>query len=375
LNHKKLFDAWAALYDNTQLSKEQYHVFRAITQYAYIEKDDLKKLYRNQREAEKALRKNIEQGVDAYFESPRKMREAIRLGQLPIYKNKSKGIPHGLAVSATLANVYMWEFDRAVSELIYKNDGQYRRYSDDIIVLIPKNDALKSEVTTLIQEKLEDDLALKLSPGKTEEYTILHDENGDVRVAGKVKAKKKHACTGKCRKEGVSPQDIDCKPEDYVEKTRESLHYLGLELFGKKGGEKQVFIKLTTLAKFQNKMKQTVRRYVRRAYLRAERGCMPVPELFYNELRRRFTFKGIKKGKFLKKIKELEWHPFREVYDFKIKEEYITPRYGGSLSYVRKFDRYVYGTPPEEMGKGQKQFKRMKSLLFKEIKKERKKYE
>lgn len=374
LNHKILFDVWANLYSSSKLSPQQYHAFKAIAQYAYFEKEDLRNvLYSSQKEAEKAFRRNIEKGVDAYFESPRQMREAIRSGKLHIHKNTKSGIPHGLPVSATLANVYMWNFDKKVSELVYKKDGQYRRYSDDIIVLIPKDDAFKKEVENTIREGLKE-LKLKISEGKTEEYSINYAENGDVRVEGHVKVKKYHKCTRKCQIEGIAENDTGCMESDTEKKLRDSLHYLGLEFFGRKNGEKLIFIKLTTLAKFQNKMRDVTHRFVRRAYKRAERDCMPEPTIFYNSLRRKFTFMGIKKGKFPKKVKLLKWQHFRGVYDFETKERNYTPKYGGSLSYVRKFDKYVYQTPKGEMGKGQKQFKRIKLHLFRELKKAKEKY-
>lgn len=391
LNHKILFDAWGNLYDRKDLSKEDYHVFRAITKYAYINKDDIrKKLHKSQSEAERALRKNIEQGIDAYFATPKEMRKAIRSGELPIYKNKEKGIPHGLPVSATLANIYMWDFDESISQLVYGNGGHYRRYSDDIIILIPKDDDLKKCIKNKVKTELFDKLKLELSHGKTEEYSILHQGN-DVKVQGIVKVKKYNSCTQKCPMKENDIRTKECQKEKVFEKTRYSLHYLGLELFGKKEDEKLIYIKQTTLAKFQNKMRNTVHRYIKRAYIRAERDCMPVPEIFYNDLRRKFTFRGMKKGKTYKKgedsnqkkcqkgevcrkSKYFKWQYSRGVYDYAIKKVPTKINFGSTLSYARKFDKCVYESSKRENGKGQKQFRKMKNLLFREIKKAKDKY-
>jgi hypothetical protein len=58
--------------------------------------------------------------------------------RVPILCNpKSFGIPQGTAISAVLANVYAIDFDEIVNNYISELGGIYRRYSDDIIVVIP----------------------------------------------------------------------------------------------------------------------------------------------------------------------------------------------------------------------------------------------
>ncbi len=390
LNHQKLFQAWVKLYDTTKLTASHYRIYRAVTKYSYIKKEDIRKyLYNSQSEAEKALRNNIAQGIDAYFATPQEMREAFKSGKLNIYTNVkkkkeigqniekehklNKGIPQGLPTSAILANIYMWSFDEAISKLVYQRGGQYRRYSDDIIILIPKDDTLKNTLEDCIQETLSE-LGLNISHNKTEEYSIIQQPNGDVSVEGKVKIKRYLCSTEQCYEQGKIPNKDTFQKEQSETKTRYSLHYLGLEFFGKKNEQKLVYIKQTTLAKFQKKMRNTVNRYIKRAYLRTERECMPQPEIFYNDLCRKFTFRGIKRGETQRKVKRLKWQPFREVYDYETTEKKHTPKYGNTLSYARKFDKYVYKTRKGKKGKGQGQFRKIKYLLFKEINKAKRKY-
>lgn len=55
-----------------------------------------------------------------------------------IFSNKNNvGIPQGTAISATLANVYMINFDKQINKITKHFNGIYRRYSDDFIIVIP----------------------------------------------------------------------------------------------------------------------------------------------------------------------------------------------------------------------------------------------
>lgn len=53
------------------------------------------------------------------------------------------GIPQGTAISAVFANVYAIEFDIAIKQISDKYNGIYRRYSDDFVLVIPKNQSDK----------------------------------------------------------------------------------------------------------------------------------------------------------------------------------------------------------------------------------------
>ena len=50
--------------------------------------------------------------------------------------NETKGIPQGTNLSGTLANIYMLDFDLAIQNFVNNVGGYYRRYSDDILILI-----------------------------------------------------------------------------------------------------------------------------------------------------------------------------------------------------------------------------------------------
>lgn len=65
-----------------------------------------------------------------------KYEEIIESNNLVIDKSKI-GIPQGTSISALFANAYMIEFDKKLSDYVNSVNGFYRRYSDDIILIVP----------------------------------------------------------------------------------------------------------------------------------------------------------------------------------------------------------------------------------------------
>jgi RNA-directed DNA polymerase len=94
-------------------------------------------------------------------------RKKIRNNKL-IYKNINDfGIPQGSALSALLSNIYMIEFDLQMAKFAMKENGYYRRYSDDIILIIPCPDQPIDSYNHFVKNQIEK-LKLKISDKKTE---------------------------------------------------------------------------------------------------------------------------------------------------------------------------------------------------------------
>lgn len=68
-------------------------------------------------------------------------------------------------MSAFLANLYMFEFDRTIQNLMNQNDGYYFRYCDDILCILPLDKDFKLEDTIVCEL---DKIKLKLNAKKTE---------------------------------------------------------------------------------------------------------------------------------------------------------------------------------------------------------------
>lgn len=105
-------------------------VLKNIEKYRHIEKDELIS----------ALKKEGIYRTDnkAYFYSRREFGEFIKTHKELLSKKNTRGIPQGTSISAVLANVYMMEFDQKVIGMCEPYNGEYYRYSDDFIVVLPK---------------------------------------------------------------------------------------------------------------------------------------------------------------------------------------------------------------------------------------------
>lgn len=130
-------------------------VLKSVTKYKYIFKHDIeRKLGRKQR-----------------WDNPRQYNAKIKKSNVIHKNNQEKGIPQGSPISDILANIYLYDFDLWLSGEIQKYPGAfYRRYSDDIILIIPQSIA-----KTLYKElcvKLKQECKINISLNKTEAFYV-----------------------------------------------------------------------------------------------------------------------------------------------------------------------------------------------------------
>ncbi len=127
LNFGLVKKAWKENLYVKDLPQDHYAIFKSVTKYAYV----------RLREINKALKV----GTKSYFKSTLflnlKTLDLLRENN-KIKKNKLKGIPQGTTISCVLSNLYMFDFDKAMFQKIKEYGGIYRRYSDDILILCPK---------------------------------------------------------------------------------------------------------------------------------------------------------------------------------------------------------------------------------------------
>jgi len=145
--------------ENERLSEDWMTVIKAITKYRMVSKDELNKVCGRR-------------GKDTpYVTSFKQLGKYVQEGRLHLSDVNKKGIPQGTAISAVLANVYMSHFDKEVNELITRNEGMYRRYSDDFIIIVPKKNCSYSKISDIKQEIIEKSkrrLHLKINDKKTQ---------------------------------------------------------------------------------------------------------------------------------------------------------------------------------------------------------------
>ena len=223
LNHSRLKKAWYLLLstENKSLPPDHYQVYKSLINFSFVD------FYALINSADIAHPNDIvEKDIQSFLRKGQKFTEIVGEKKIvrknPFRNNvdensqlKEKvGIPQGTPMSAFLANLYMFEFDKIVFEEVVTNrKGMYRRYSDDILIIVNKED--EAEVERFVMETIADQ-KLIIQPEKTQ---------------------KTYFNTGKLFK--------GCKP----------LQYLGFDFDGRK-----VLIKSSSLAKFYIKLKKGVRR-------------------------------------------------------------------------------------------------------------------
>lgn len=175
LDHTYLSKMVASVLKCNSLPKDWYKVIKSVTRYTYIEKEAIAPFYdkRNER----------------YFSKIKQFRIFRKQHPDVFHLNtNSFGIPQGTAISGILANTYMIDVDQTICELVSHYDGLYRRYSDDTIIIIPKEKITKSEWDDLEYSINEIIKSAKVSEQKEKTHTFIYQNNGlyDINATEKI---------------------------------------------------------------------------------------------------------------------------------------------------------------------------------------------
>lgn len=134
ITHKKLKENIKTVLNKDELPADIYHVFKNTTKYSYVAKTQIDKflLQKYGEDQLKSLKKNRQLKrimSDAEFRAFKKKH---------LFKNKKPfGIPQGSGMSAVCSNIHLIEFDKEVADWAAEYNALYRRYSDDLILVIP----------------------------------------------------------------------------------------------------------------------------------------------------------------------------------------------------------------------------------------------
>lgn len=135
LNHAYLKEKICEVLKVEKLPKEHYAIFKNITNFSYIEKEDIL--------AYKGLKRKELNELEKIFDTPEEFRNFKKINNnLKKHKDTEKGIkkigiPQGTPISAVYANIYMIDFDKKINDFVTSKKGIYSRYCDDIIIVIP----------------------------------------------------------------------------------------------------------------------------------------------------------------------------------------------------------------------------------------------
>ena len=174
-------------------------------------------------------------------------------------KPNKKGIPQGTPISATLANIYMLDFDARIYEEVSVPSRQayYQRYSDDIIIVCNQED--EEYFYNLLLTEIEQKAKLDIQKNKTHVYRYELGEDGTL-------------------KGGIVKDKVIC--------SNRQLEYLGFTFDGNK-----VRVKTSGFSKFYRNMKHSFKRGV---YF-AKKAHIPSNSLFERRLYKRFTHVGARR--------------------------------------------------------------------------------
>lgn len=185
LNHNYLKERLSNLYGNEKIPGHQFKIFKSLTKFAFIHKENINMYLGSDKE--------INKGSNKYFDSFKEFRAFKKMGSL-IENDNGKmlkinnlpyGIPQGTAISAIYSNIYMIEIDKYISKIVGKENGIYRRYSDDFIIILPKVTKQKfEEIKGNVEKEILAKTHLEIHPDKTklmmfDGKNIVHWESGE----------------------------------------------------------------------------------------------------------------------------------------------------------------------------------------------------
>ncbi|TYR72706.1 reverse transcriptase [Rossellomorea vietnamensis] len=135
ITHQTLKQNLKKVLNVDELPEDWYKIFKNITKYTYVNKTDLDKFLKN-----KYGVKQLKKVKPSKFMAPKEFRE-FKKGNLHVNREKF-GIPQGSGMSAVCSNVHLIEFDKEISNWAERKNRSilYRRYCDDLILVIPISD-------------------------------------------------------------------------------------------------------------------------------------------------------------------------------------------------------------------------------------------
>lgn len=160
----------------SKLPSDWFNIYKSITKYGYYDKDFIEENVGS----DNYLRS---QKKRSYFNNLKEFRQFQK--QLKTKYNKMKyGIPQGTAISAVFANIYALDFDVQMKKIADNYFGEYRRYSDDYILVIPNHHHNVYESIELKIKQLAENHKIDIQDEKTNTYFFkgnqivnINDEN------------------------------------------------------------------------------------------------------------------------------------------------------------------------------------------------------
>ncbi|PSU86219.1 hypothetical protein CTM93_00170 [Photobacterium phosphoreum] len=250
LDHETLKLEWCKLLGVCRLPKDHFNVFRSLTKFSTVDRDNLFKIFGISQYNPKA------NGRERIC-SPLEFRDKVRSDKL-ITPNPytGKGIPQGSPISALLSNIYMLSFDKDMQQYVDTIGGKYFRYCDDMLFIVPSEH--RNTIESLANSKITS-LKVQINKEKTEirNFKIKNEQLCSFDELGKQKP----------------------------------LQYLGFLFDGH-----SVFLRSTALARYSEKMKGGVKlakkTMAKENRIRQEKGEPEQDQLYKRKLHSLYSYRG-----------------------------------------------------------------------------------
>ena len=231
LDHTHLKASWSSLLGVGRLPNDHFAVYRSATRDSAITVPTLRDLLGGQvpRRAGRGRQRicppsTFRSKVVPHLRPRFELVANVKSKPVPTFP---KGITQGTPISAVLANLYMWDADCVLHDWVQDIGGTYRRYSDDILVIVPTGGALGA-VSRVISTLKQEGHGLSAEPTKT---SVLRFRQGTL---------------------GLECERVD---EHGIPSGRGRLDYLGLSYDGR-----SIRIRDSSVGRFLIRMSGAVRR-------------------------------------------------------------------------------------------------------------------
>lgn len=170
INHKILKQNIKTVLGVNDLSKDWYKVFKNLTQFTYVHKTDID-AFLEKKYGEKKLKRLLQQRKLKKIMLPSEFRV---FKKKHLYKNKKPyGIPQGSGMSAVCSNVHLIHFDQEIKGWALNHKAIYRRYCDDLILVIPVDNVSQELLANIKDDVIQrilsyQPLGLEIQEEKTE---------------------------------------------------------------------------------------------------------------------------------------------------------------------------------------------------------------
>lgn len=157
IDHAALKKSWMGLLGEEKLPADHFHIFKSLTRHSKVDKLELYKEFGVSMNNPKNGRKRVCTAEE--------FREVVRKKKLIVVNTESKGIPQGSPISALLSNIYMFDFDVEMKRYMDIHGGQYYRYCDDMLFIVPT--PIRDKVAGYVQKEIKS-INLSINTDKTE---------------------------------------------------------------------------------------------------------------------------------------------------------------------------------------------------------------